>query len=145
MDNIQEVLKGVVEQYTHNERRDWKAICSEMKEIFPHERNTKERWRSMYRKANNPKWAKQARQGTQRRDDKRVNRYIEKEVVLAQLTKKRSMQYLEDKLGIKRSVILAAVGELRLDGYNIEGWREDKKEFYQNIYTLSKYSLLLRI
>lgn len=130
------VLKDVVELHTHNGRKDWKAICEEMREAFPQERNTKERWRSMYRKANNPKWAKQAQQGTNRRDDKRVNRFEDKSRILAQIKKKRSMRYLEEKLGINREGILRWVMELRLDGYNIEGWRENGEEFYQNIKVL---------
>jgi UDP-2,3-diacylglucosamine pyrophosphatase LpxH/biotin operon repressor len=132
-ENLQEVLKGVVELHTQNKRKDWKAICEEMREAFPNERNTKERWRSMYRKVNNPKWAKQARQGTQKRDDKRVNRFKTKERILAQITKKRNMKYLEEKLGLARDLILRDIMELRLDGYNIEGWRENGNEYYQNI------------
>lgn len=133
---LETVLRDVVELHTSEGRKDWQAICEEMREAFPKERNTKERWRSMYRKVHDHKWAKQARQGTQRRDDKELDRYDETERVLAQLTKKRSMRYLEDILGLDRDMILKTVMELRLNGYNIEGWREDKKEYYQNIKVL---------
>lgn len=134
--NLLEVLIDVVALHTHNERTDWKEVCKEMRESFPKERNTVERWRSMYRKNTNPKWAMQAAQGTNRRDDKRLNRFDNKERVLAQLAKKRSLRYLEEKLGMDRETILSTIMELNLDGYNIEGWRENGKEYYQNIKTL---------
>jgi len=136
MEDLEAVLIGVVEQHTHNERKDWKGICEEMREIYPGERNTKERWRSIYRKATSPKWSKQEKQGTNRRDDKRVNRYDEKDRLLAALKQKRSFQYVEDKLGFNRDQILRLIMELRLDGYNIEAWRENDVEYYQNIRVL---------
>lgn len=135
---------------------DWKEVCERMAEEFPSEYNSKERWRSAYRRATSEKWKGQHDMVNLRTTLKRAGATTLAHKLRLSLKTKKSLENVVNTLDVSEDEIFSEVTKMRLAGIDVHIWLEDgttwlqikKKEEvnnaeYKNLYEGSTFKIAL--
>ena len=107
----------------------WKDVLAIMQDNFPSRAMSKESLRNRYRRLTDFK----VHQITQRKDDFVAGRLSLKEKVLAQIKRKRPIEYLCELFSVDRDKMLSTLAELQIAGYRgVAIWEENGHIFVQN-------------
>lgn len=129
--DLKELLARVVASERHNGKVSWVKVQQQMQDYGY--AGTKEKWRTMWRVAYEPKTREALAKGTKKRDDARVNRFEDEERLVAFVKNKRRISYVSEMLGLGENDILATAFKLNLRGYNIKIWNEGENLMIHNV------------
>jgi hypothetical protein len=121
---IRKLNKVVLENTDEKGIKHWIEIEKIMRDKFPKEYSSVEKWRTLWRKHNEEETAIGLMQGTARRDDKRMGRIEDDERLLGLVKRKRRMEFLVERLSLDENTILGLCMQLKLANYNIKVWNE---------------------
>ena len=128
---MKELLDQAVCNKRHNGRVSWVQVQEHMQDKGYD--GTKEKWRTMWRVANEPKTKRALTRGTKKRDDMRVNRFEDEERLVAFVKTKKRVSYASEILGMSENDILAISFRANLRGYNIKVWQENEHMMIHNL------------
>ena len=134
-DHITETLLSAVEQARKSRKHsgveyiDWQEVSEGMAKSFPNEYNSKERWRSAYRRATSEEWRTQHDRVNQRTTFKRGGATTLQGQLAVYFKNKRT---LEDTMGmfkLTEDEVFSEATRMRLLGYDVHIWLESGTTF----------------
>lgn len=118
--SCQKVTKTSNRPYT-----DWKEVCRIMGAEFPKEYNSKERWRSAYRRTTSKKFNAQNDRSNKRLYFKRAGISKFGQQLAVYFKTKRSIVATLDLFKVTEDELFAEITRMRLRGYNLLVWTQD--------------------
>jgi len=133
---IQELVQVVEEarkirKHSGVEYIDWVEVSQQMAKKYPEEYNSKERWRSAYRRATSAEWREQHDRVNQRTTFKRGGATKLQSQMAVYFKSKRTLDDTKKMFNIKENDIFSEVTKMRLLGYDVHLWLEDGTTFLQ--------------
>lgn len=135
MDNLTETLLQAVEN-ARKERKhsgveyiDWQEVCEVMGAEFPEEYNSKERWRSAYRRATSAEWRAQHDRVNERTTMKRKGATTLQSQMAVWFKNKRTVEDTCAMFNLEEDEVFAEVTRMRLIGYDVHIWMESGATF----------------
>lgn len=119
---------------------DWAEVCEKMAETYPEEYNSKERWRSAYRRATNEVWQKQHDRVNQKTTFKRSGATTLQGQLAVWWKAKRTLADTCSMMEMSEEEVFSEVTKMRLLGYNVQVWLESGTTFIQLDKTLETTS-----
>ena len=130
-DHITESLQDIVEKarkirkHSGVEYIDWQEVSQEMSQQFPEEYNSKERWRSAYRRATSEVWREQHDRVNQKTTFKRRGATSLQTQMAVWFKNQRTLQDTIAMFNITEDEVFAEVTRMRLHGYDVHIWLEN--------------------
>jgi hypothetical protein len=130
-DHITESLQNIVEKarkirkHSGVEYIDWQEVSQEMSQQFPEEYNSKERWRSAYRRATSEVWREQHDRVNQKTTFKRRGATSLQTQMAVWFKNQRTLQDTIAMFNITEDEVFAEVTRMRLHGYDVHIWLEN--------------------
>lgn len=130
-DHITETLLHIVEKARKTRKHsgveyiDWAEVSQEMSKSFPDAYNSKERWRSAYRRATSEVWRAQHDKVNQRTTFKRKGATTLQTQMAVWFKNKRTLQDTMEMWNLAEDGVFAEVTRMRLNGYDVHIWLED--------------------
>jgi hypothetical protein len=115
------------------EYTDWKEVCEVMGKEFPDEYNSKERWRSAYRRETNHLWRTQHDKVNVRTTLKRAGATTIQTQLSVWFKNKKTVEDTCDMFNLSEDELFAEVTRMRLTGYDVQIWLENGTTFMQII------------
>lgn len=129
LETLLTVIARIREESPDGNTISWKDVLDIMQDNFPSRAMSKESLRNRYRRLTDFK----VHQITQRKDDFVAGRMSLEDKVLAQIKRKRPVEYLCELFKIDKPTLFATLTELQLKGYRgVMIWDEDGQIFVQN-------------
>lgn len=110
---------------------DWQEVCEVMGTSFPSEYNSKERWRSAYRRATSETWRAQHDRVNQRTTFKRQGATTIQSQLSTYFKNRRSLEDTTEMFGLTEDEVFSEVTRMRLLGYDVHIWLESGTTFLQ--------------
>lgn len=110
---------------------DWKEVSERMADRYPDEYNSKERWRSAYRRATSEEWRAQHDRVNQRTTFKRGGATKLQSQLAVYFKNRRSLTDTMDMFDIGEDEVFSETTKMRLLGYDVHIWLESGTTFLQ--------------
>lgn len=137
VDHMIETLLEVVEKarkirkHSGVEYIDWREVSEMMQKKYPEEYNSKERWRSAYRRATSKEWREQHDRVNQRTTFKRTGATTLQTQLAVYFKNKRTLQDTCKMFNLDEDQLFSEVTKMRLVGYDVHIWLESGTTFMQ--------------
>jgi predicted phosphodiesterase len=131
IDRTIETLLDVVEKARKRRKHsgveyiDWHEVSTLMSTHFKDEYNSKERWRSAYRRATSEVWREQHDKVNQRTTFKRKGATSLQTQMAVWFKNKRTLQDTIEMFKVTEDEVFAEATRMRLHGYDVQIWLED--------------------
>jgi hypothetical protein len=136
MDVVERLLEVVeqarkVRKHSGVEYIDWKEVCEVMGTEYPEEYNSKERWRSAYRRTTNEEWREQHNRVNMKTTFKRAGATKLASQLAMYLKNKRTVADTMKMFDVSEDDLFSEITRMRLSGFDVEIWLEDGTTFLQ--------------
>lgn len=133
IDRLLEVVEQSrkIRKHTGAEYIDWKEVCQIMGTEFPEEYNSKERWRSAYRKETSEIYNEQSAKANAKHNMLRKGVVtLENQLALFWKTK-RTLPATCEQFNLTEDEVFSKVTQMRMVGRDVQLWLEDGTTFLQ--------------